>query len=152
MCTFLTLVIKAFLLCMIWPHRTSWAKNLQLGKYKDWLEPNFWQFSKLFSKIWNDLISSYCKLFKIRYWKSLQNLLGSLINSIEAIVSLLVLLFLFLGIFALLGTQVFGGKFRERKVSGRGFSKPRANFDTFSESFYAVFQVTFTEINTSNVG
>ena len=47
-----------------------------------------------------------------RYWRSLQNLLGSLINSIEAIVSLLVLLFLFLGIFALLGTQVFGGKFR----------------------------------------
>ena len=80
-------------------------------------------------------------IFKIRYWKSLQNLLGSLINSIEAIISLLVLLFLFLGIFALLGTQVFGGKFRERKVSGRGFSKPRANFDTFSESFYAVFQV-----------
>ena len=76
-----------------------------------------------------------------RYWKSLQNLLGSLINSIEAIVSLLVLLFLFLGIFALLGTQVFGGKFRERKVSGKGFGKPRANFDTFSESFYAVFQV-----------
>ena len=77
-------------------------------------------------------------------------MLGSLINSIEAIVSLLVLLFLFLGIFALLGTQVFGGKFRERKVSGRGFSKPRANFDTFSESFYAVFQVTFTDINSSN--
>ena len=90
-----------------------------------------------------------CGFLNPRYWKSLQNLLGSLINSIEAIVSLLVLLFLFLGIFALLGTQVFGGKFRERKVSGRGFSKPRANFDTFSESFYAVFQVTFTDINTS---
>ena len=41
-----------------------------------------------------------------RYWKSLQNLLKSLISSIEAIASLLVLLFLFLGIFALLGTQV----------------------------------------------
>ena len=53
-----------------------------------------------------------------RYWRSLQNLLGSLINSIEAIVSLLVLLFLFLGIFALLGTQVFGGKFRCRSISG----------------------------------
>ena len=72
-------------------------------------------------------------------------LLGSLINSINAIVSLLVLLFLFLGIFALLGTQVFGGKFRERKAAGMGFIKPRANFDTFTESFYAVFQVTESE-------
>ena len=72
-------------------------------------------------------------------------LLGSLINSIEAIVSLLVLLFLFLGIFALLGTQVFGGKFRERKSASLGFIKPRANFDTFVESFYAVFQVTESE-------
>ena len=58
-------------------------------------------------------------------------------------VSLLVLLFLFLGIFALLGTQVFGGKFKERKSNRGGFSKPRANFDSFSESFYAVFQVLF---------
>ena len=41
-----------------------------------------------------------------KYWKPLQKLLKSLISSIEAIASLLVLLFLFLGIFALLGTQV----------------------------------------------
>ncbi|XP_023340259.1 muscle calcium channel subunit alpha-1, partial [Eurytemora carolleeae] len=82
------------------------------------------------------------RTFKVtRYWRSLQNLLGSLINSIEAIVSLLVLLFLFLGIFALLGTQVFGGKFKERKSPTYGYSKPRANFDSFSESFYAVFQI-----------
>lgn len=74
------------------------------------------------------------------YWKSLQNLLGSLINSIEAIVSLLVLLFLFLGIFALLGTQVFGGKIPVRKV-GVYTRKPRANFDSFSNSLYTVFQV-----------
>ena len=59
----------------------------------------------------------------LRYWRSLQNLLGSLINSIEAIVSLLVLLFLFLGIFALLGTQVFGGKFRWRQFSCPGEKK-----------------------------
>ena len=77
----------------------------------------------------------------LRYWKSLQNLLGSLINSIEAIISLLVLLFLFLGIFALLGTQLFGAKFSERKGPWKGVRKPPANFDTFHESFYAVFQV-----------
>ena len=39
--------------------------------------------------------------------------------------------------------QVFGGKFMERRSKeGTGFSKPRANFDSFSESFYAVFQVS----------
>ena len=61
--------------------------------------------------------------------------------SIPLPVSLLVLLFLFLGIFALLGTQVFGGKFKERKSPVFGYSKPRANFDSFVESFFAVFQV-----------
>ena len=75
-----------------------------------------------------------------RYWRSLQNLLASLINSIEAIVSLLVLLFLFLGIFALLGTQVFGGKFPVRK-QGLHILKPRANFDSFYNSLFTVFQV-----------
>ena len=79
-----------------------------------------------------------------RYWKSLQNLLASLINSIEAIVSLLVLLLLFLGIFALLGTQIFGGKFKMRPTMTSGVGDvqtPRANFDSFENSFYAVFQV-----------
>ena len=76
----------------------------------------------------------------------MQNLLASLINSIEAIISLLVLLFLFLGIFALLGTQVFGGKMPIRKSRmGMGISKlhskPRSNFDSFSSALFTVFQV-----------
>ena len=76
----------------------------------------------------------------LRYWKALQNLLKSLINSIEAIASLLLLLFLILGIFALLGSQLFGGKFKE--VQGEfGLEKPRANFDNFFQSLFAVFQV-----------
>ena len=84
----------------------------------------------------------------LRYWKSLKNLLASLINSIEAIFSLLVLLFLFLGIFALLGTQVFGAKFKQRinehaSVDHTDYvpRTPRANFDSFENSFYTVFQV-----------
>merc|ERR1719192_2404287 len=77
-----------------------------------------------------------------RYWKSLQNLLKSLISSIEAIASLLVLLFLFLGIFALLGTQLFGGKFIERKFPGEdGLVKSRMHFDSFSNSFFSCFQI-----------
>ncbi len=76
-----------------------------------------------------------------RYWRSLQNLLASLINSVEAIVSLMVLLFLFLGIFALLGTQVFGGKFTSRERGDRLLERPRSNFDSFSQSLFSVFQV-----------
>ena len=77
-----------------------------------------------------------------RYWRSLQFLLASLVNSIEAIVSLLVLLFLFLGIFALLGTQVFGGKFPMRKSKDNDLlTRPRSNFDSFSSSLFTVFQV-----------
>jgi hypothetical protein len=80
-----------------------------------------------------------------RYWKSLQNLLRSLISSIEAIASLLVLLFLFLGIFALLGSQLFGGKFVERKFPGDlQLKKSRMNFDSFFNSFFSCFQVPCT--------
>ena len=71
----------------------------------------------------------------IRYWRSLSNLVASLLNSIQSIASLLVLLFLFMVIFALLGMQVFGGKFNF--PSGL----PRQNFDSFFQSLLTVFQV-----------
>ena len=74
----------------------------------------------------------------------MKNLLASLINSIEAIVSLLVLLFLFLGIFALLGTQLFGGKFPVRREKGdvsHTMRRPRSHFDSFGSSLFTVFQV-----------
>ena len=83
--------------------------------------------------------------FHWRYWKALQNLLKSLINSIEAIASLLLLLFLILGIFALLGSQLFGGKFRETQGEF-GLQKPRANFDNFFQSLFTVFQVRISAI------
>ena len=41
-----------------------------------------------------------------RYWSALRNLVASLINSMRSIASLLLLLFLFIVIFALLGMQV----------------------------------------------
>lgn len=80
------------------------------------------------------------RIFKVtRYWYSLRNLVASLINSMRAIASLLLLLFLFIMIFALLGMQVFGGKFAET-ASGIEES-PRSNFDTFSQSLLTVFQI-----------
>ncbi|KHJ89212.1 transporter, cation channel family protein [Oesophagostomum dentatum] len=51
--------------------------------------------------------------------------------------SLLLLLFLFIVIFALLGMQVFGGKFNFNPQQ----PKPRANFDSFIQSLLTVFQV-----------
>ena len=41
-----------------------------------------------------------------KYWASLRNLVASLLNSMKSIASLLLLLFLFIMIFALLGMQV----------------------------------------------
>lgn len=56
----------------------------------------------------------------------------------RAIVSLLVLLFLFIVIFALLGMQVFGGKFNGLGQDGE---KDRSNFDSFWQAMLTVFQV-----------
>jgi len=79
----------------------------------------------------------FCYGTPCRYWTSLRNLVTSLINSMRSIASLLLLLFLFIVIFALLGMQLFGGKF--------GYDNtvpiPRANFDTFYQSLLTVFQV-----------
>jgi len=80
------------------------------------------------------------RIFKVtKYWYSLRNLVASLINSMRAIASLLLLLFLFIVIFALLGMQVFGGKFAET-TSGID-EMHRSNFDTFSQSLLTVFQI-----------
>lgn len=78
------------------------------------------------------------RVFKVtRYWRSLSNLVASLLNSIQSIASLLLLLFLFIVIFSLLGMQVFGGKFNLEKSA----DKPRHNFDSFWQALLTVFQV-----------
>lgn len=64
--------------------------------------------------------------------------MASLLNSIQSIASLLLLLFLFIVIFALLGMQVFGGRFNFNPTS----DKPRHNFDSFWQSLLTVFQVS----------
>ena len=70
-----------------------------------------------------------------RYWSSLGNLVKSLVNSISSINSLLVILFLFIFIFSLLGMQIFGGKFSDVN------DDTRSHFDTFPQSCLTVFQV-----------
>ena len=61
------------------------------------------------------------------------NLVKSLVNSIASIVALLVLLCLFIFIFALLGMQLFGGKFLD--------DESRATFDNFFQACFTVFQI-----------
>ncbi|CAN8025190.1 unnamed protein product [Ixodes persulcatus] len=81
------------------------------------------------------------RIFKVtKYWASLRNLVASLINSMRSIASLLLLLSLFIVIFALLGMQVFGGRFNFRPTE----DKPRSNFDTFWQALLTVFQVRTT--------
>uniref|UniRef100_A0A3B3T7U0 Voltage-dependent L-type calcium channel subunit alpha n=1 Tax=Paramormyrops kingsleyae TaxID=1676925 RepID=A0A3B3T7U0_9TELE len=77
------------------------------------------------------------RLFKVtKYWKSISNLVASLLNSVRSIASLLLLLFLFIVIFSLLGMQVFGGKFNFPEYQVR-----RSNFDSFPQALITVFQV-----------
>lgn len=75
-----------------------------------------------------------------RYWTSLSNLVASLLNSVRSIASLLLLLFLFIVIFSLLGMQVFGGKFNFSDHRPR-----RSNFDNFPQALISVFQVRAEE-------
>jgi len=73
--------------------------------------------------------------FKVtKYWSAMGNLVKSLVDSIASIVALLVLLCLFIFIFALLGMQLFGGKFMD--------DESRATFDSFFQACFTVFQVT----------
>lgn len=70
------------------------------------------------------------------HWTALSNLVASLLNSMKSIASLLLLLFLFLIIFALLGMQLFGGKFNFDETQTK-----RSTFDAFPQALLTCFQV-----------
>nr|XP_057930383.1 voltage-dependent R-type calcium channel subunit alpha-1E [Doryrhamphus excisus] len=75
------------------------------------------------------------RIFKItKYWASLRNLVVSLMNSMKSIISLIFLLFLFIVVFALLGMQLFGGRFIFKDYTP-------TNFDTFPAAIMTVFQI-----------
>ncbi|KAK0132300.1 Dihydropyridine-sensitive L-type skeletal muscle calcium channel subunit alpha-1 [Merluccius polli] len=77
------------------------------------------------------------RLLKVtKYWTSLSNLVASLLNSMRSIACLLLLLFLFIVIFSLLGMQVFGGRFNFPNQP-----KPRSTFDSFPQALISVFQI-----------
>nr|XP_032828240.1 voltage-dependent L-type calcium channel subunit alpha-1D-like [Petromyzon marinus] len=77
------------------------------------------------------------RIFKVtRYWNALSNLVVSLLNSMRSIASLLLLLFLFIIIFSLLGMQLFGGKFNFDSTQLH-----RSSFDSFPIALLTVFQI-----------
>uniref|UniRef100_A0A8C1N8H2 Voltage-dependent L-type calcium channel subunit alpha n=1 Tax=Cyprinus carpio TaxID=7962 RepID=A0A8C1N8H2_CYPCA len=77
------------------------------------------------------------RIFKVtRHWASLSNLVASLLNSMKSIASLLLLLFLFIIIFSLLGMQLFGGKFNFDETVTK-----RSTFDNFPQALLTVFQI-----------
>ncbi|XP_037540726.1 voltage-dependent L-type calcium channel subunit alpha-1D [Nematolebias whitei] len=77
------------------------------------------------------------RIFKMtRHWAALSDLVTSLLNSMKAICSLLLLLFLFLIIFALLGMQLFGGKFNFDDTQMK-----RSTFDSFPQALLTCFQI-----------
>ncbi|KAK3565903.1 hypothetical protein QTP86_020316 [Hemibagrus guttatus] len=77
------------------------------------------------------------RIFKVtRHWASLSNLVASLLNSMKSIASLLLLLFLFIIIFSLLGMQLFGGKFNFDETLPK-----RSTFDNFPQALLTVFQI-----------
>uniref|UniRef100_A0A8C5FYM2 Voltage-dependent L-type calcium channel subunit alpha n=1 Tax=Gouania willdenowi TaxID=441366 RepID=A0A8C5FYM2_GOUWI len=77
------------------------------------------------------------RIFKVtHHWASLSNLVASLLNSMKSIASLLLLLFLFIIIFSLLGMQLFGGKFNFDETVTK-----RSTFDNFPQALLTVFQI-----------
>jgi hypothetical protein len=87
----------------------------------------------------------------VRSWEGMQRVLQTLIFALVSLGPLCILISLFIYIFALLGMQLFGGKFRFSKTD-----LPRTNFDSFFPSraghgaFLAIFQILSTE-NWNNI-
>eukprot|EP00037_Helgoeca_nana_P027704 m.318938 g.318938 ORF g.318938 m.318938 type:complete len:1628 (+) comp27580_c0_seq1:447-5330(+) len=69
------------------------------------------------------------------YWDGMNDLANAQLESLNSVLSLMLLLFIFIAIAALLGMQLFGGRFTFED------GKPRVNFDTFGSSMLAIFQV-----------
>lgn len=91
-----------------------------------------------------------------RSWPSLQKLLLTIVSTVREIGNFSVLLFLFMYIYALIGMQMFGNRFR---FDADGFPVdtahpavyiPRANFDTMLWSMVTIFQILTGE-NWNNV-
>ena len=69
----------------------------------------------------------------LRSLKSMQNIISVISRSASSFAYIAMLLMIFLFIYALLGIQVFGGKFNFPE------GKPRGNYDSFNVAFFTAF-------------
>ena len=128
---------EKFMFCFgFWYQNKTWT--FQCPRITNSRSPTL-ALAKNLTNFWLRLIPGYelrerTAQLIFRYWASMGNLVKSLVNSISSINSLLVILFLFIFIFSLLGMQIFGGKFTDAVEA-------RSHFDTFSQSCLTVFQV-----------
>ena len=75
----------------------------------------------------------------VRYVESLRRLLNVITRSLASLTWIMLLLFLFILVFAILGQQLFGGKLDEA-ISGKS-ALLYNNFDTFQEAMLTTFQL-----------
>ena len=81
----------------------------------------------------------------LRGMQSMQVIIGVFVRSASSFAYIMMLLFIFLFIYTLLGMQSFGG------CLDYPTGKPRDNFDTFLIAFYSSFQVMSAENWNGNV-
>lgn len=111
----------------------------------DTVELVFWNWHSCLKSTYHFPFCTWCLIgcfylsyhFFSSHWASLSNLVASLLNSMKSIASLLLLLFLFIIIFSLLGMQLFGGKFNFDETVTK-----RSTFDNFPQALLTVFQVS----------
>lgn len=88
------------------------------------------------------------RVFKLaRSWKSFQEILRKILNSLKDISNFSVLLFLFIFIYALLGMELFAYriKFNENNEVDLNGESTRTNFDEFINSVTTIFVVLIGE-------
>ena len=98
------------------------------------------------------------RVFKLaKSWVVLRQLIQTVLASAAGMVNFMVILGLFIFIFALAGMSLFGGRFHECSKDCVGLScnpdcyglfpdgSPRSNFDSFANSLLSVFQVMISE-------
>jgi len=89
------------------------------------------------------------RMFKIinlsKEWDSLKSILDTMYGTLGAISNFLLLLFLIIVIFALLGMSLFGDQFTIDKFPETEGGVPRANYDDFWAAFISVYLVVIGE-------
>jgi hypothetical protein len=81
----------------------------------------------------------------LRSMQSMQTIIGVLIRSMDSFIYLLMLMMLFLFIYALLGMQLFGGNYNFSDNFMGPAGVPRTNFNNFNSAFLTTFQILTIE-------